>query len=225
MQENVMNHGRYGQYDRIVFVDTETDGLRPAQDHIIELAAVAFERSGAAFRPAGEMSVLVRLPEGEALPEVIERITNITSAMLDREGVPEEVALRKFLALLGSGRTLIVGYNAQFDLEMILNAMRRQGDGCEVLLDADYLDPLTAYRIRYPDRDHRLSSALAAYGIDSASSTHRAMDDVKTLIALTEAMSAEDGDGLMACVNVFGYRRKYGLHGERLPGVTYIMQD
>ena len=59
----------FDRYKALVIFDTETSGLNPGDDQIIELAALRVERTQAgALRIAGKMDTFIRLPEGERLP-------------------------------------------------------------------------------------------------------------------------------------------------------------
>ena len=67
------------RYKALVIFDTETSGLNPGDDQIIELAALRVERTTAgALRIAGKMDTFIKLPEGEQLPENIVTLTGIT---------------------------------------------------------------------------------------------------------------------------------------------------
>lgn len=69
----------FDRYKALVIFDTETSGLNPGDDQIIELAALRVERTQAgALRIAGKMDTFIRLPEGERLPENIVTLTGIT---------------------------------------------------------------------------------------------------------------------------------------------------
>ena len=56
----------FDRYKALVIFDTETSGLNPEDDQIIELAALRVERTAAgAMRIAGKMDTFIKLPEGE----------------------------------------------------------------------------------------------------------------------------------------------------------------
>ena len=69
----------FDRYKALVIFDTETSGLNPGDDQIIELAALRVERTQTgALRIAGKMDTFIKLPEGEKLPENIVTLTGIT---------------------------------------------------------------------------------------------------------------------------------------------------
>ena len=72
------------RYKALVIFDTETSGLNPGDDQIIELAALRVERTQTgALRIAGKMDTFIKLPEGEKLPENIVTLTGITDRLLE----------------------------------------------------------------------------------------------------------------------------------------------
>ena len=208
------------QFDRIVVFDTETTGIEFGQDEIIELGAAAFSPAG----ETGSMDLLIRLTPGRTLPPFITQLTGITPEQLDREGVEKSAACDAFCTLMGEGeRTLLAAYNAQFDLNFLYHFLRPFGR-VEVLRVPRFLDVLTVYRDRR-DYPHKLSDAIAAYGLeDQAVNSHRAVDDARAAAVLLGAM-AEERDDLLQYVDLFGYSPKYGVSGRRIASVAYRPQS
>ena len=84
----------FDRYKALVIFDTETSGLNPEDDQIIELAALRVERTAAgAMRIAGKMDTFIKLPEGEQFPENIVTLTGITDRLLEAEGVQPSEAV------------------------------------------------------------------------------------------------------------------------------------
>ena len=80
------------RYKALVIFDTETSGLNPGDDQIIELAALRVERTQTgALRIAGKMDTFIKLPDGEKLPENIVTLTGITDRLLEhgRQPLPQ----------------------------------------------------------------------------------------------------------------------------------------
>ena len=204
-------------YDGVLALDTETTGITPSRDRIIELAVTRLERGEA----VGEMDRLIRLEPGRRLPPKIVEITHITDAMLEEEGVDQETACREFLELLAGERIQIIAYNAHFDLSFLYYFLRAQGQA-HGLRGVKMLDALTVYKDRRP-YPHRLENAIAAYGLTDVQNSHRAIDDTAAMLALLEAMAKEEDD-LDRYVNLFGYNPRYGVSGPRIGSVTYLPQ-
>lgn len=214
-----MMESLWRRFDRIVVFDTETTGIEFGTDRIIEIGAVSLERG----EETGSFNALVRLPEGEMLPPFITSLTGITDGQLQAEGVEPEVAAESFCRLLdGAERSLLVAYNAQFDLNFLYYFLRPCGR-VSILKAPRFLDALTVYRDRR-DYPHKLCNAIEAYGLsDSAVNSHRAVDDARATVQLLEAMAAERDD-LGRYVDLFGTHPKYGVSGRRISSVTYRRQ-
>ena len=198
-------------------MDTETTGIRYHRDRIIELAVTRLE--GGAV--TGEMDRLIRLDPGKTLPPEIVEITHITDEMLAAQGVDQETACREFLSLLEGERPLLIAYNAHFDLSFLFYFLNQFGQAHR-LRGVQMLDALTIYKDRRP-YPHRLENAIAAYGLSDVRNSHRAIDDTAAMLALLEAMAAEEDD-LGRYVNLFGFNPRYGVEGRKIRSVTYLPQ-
>ncbi len=211
----------FGRYDRLVLFDTETTGLSYSRDEIIEFAAVAVERQNGEAAVIQEYDSLVALSPGGFVPPKIQDLTGISTQDLRERGVSKERVCRD-IAELVQGRTLLLAYNAHFDLSFLYYLLLRSGDPA-ILKGKDKLDLLTVYRDRhsYP---HRLSNAIAQYGLNGkVANSHRAIDDVLATLAVMAAMEEEKAD-LERYVNLFGYNAKYGIEGKAIGSVTYRPQ-
>lgn len=214
-------HKFFEKYDRLVLFDTETTGLAYSRDEIIEFAAVALELQGGEVTVTEEYDQLISLSPGGFVPRKIEQLTGITNQDLREKGVPKTRVCCD-IARLFQGNTLLLAYNAHFDLSFLFYMLLRDGDPT-VLKGKDKLDLLTVYKDRrsYP---HRLCNAIEAYGLsDKVVNSHRAVDDVLATVEVMKAMEAERDD-LLNYVNLFGYNPKYGLEGKPIGSVTYKAQ-
>lgn len=210
----------FKDFDNIVVLDTETTGLSFKTDEIIELAMLRVCAAGGSYRVAEEYDSFISLTPGRRLlPKIIE-LTGITDEMLAAEGVPKEQAACALAEMLSRERTLLVAYNAQFDLCFLYYFLARFGKA-SALKDIKMLDALTVYRDRRPF-PHKLSDAVAAYELKTQN-THRAIDDTRAAFELLCAMSEECAD-LERYINLFGYNSKYGVSGPRISSVRYLPQ-
>ena len=214
-------HKFFEKYDRLVLFDTETTGLVYSRDEIIEFAAVALELRGGEVTVIEEYDQLISLSPGCFVPQKIEQLTGITNQDLREKGVPKTRVCCD-IARLFQGNTLLLAYNAHFDLSFLFYMLLRNGDPT-ILKGKDKLDLLTVYKDRrsYP---HRLCNAIEAYGLsDKVVNSHRAVDDVLATVEVMKAMEAERDD-LLNYVNLFGYNPKYGVEGKPIGSVTYKAQ-
>lgn len=208
------------QFDRIVVFDTETTGIQHKTDEIIEIGIM--QASFGADRPVPEREddLLIRLTPGKTLPPFITNLTGITDEMLRTQGVDKAEACRILEPFFTGGRTLLVAYNAQFDL-CFLYYFLRNFDRAGLLRGVRMLDAMTVYKDRRP-YPHKLQNAIDAYGLETQN-THRAVDDARATLELLYAMAAEQDD-LDRYVNLFGYNPKYGVSGPRISSVCYVPQ-
>ncbi|MBQ9148410.1 MAG: 3'-5' exonuclease [Oscillospiraceae bacterium] len=211
----------FSKYDRLVLFDTETTGLLYSRDEIIEFAAVVVERRNGVATVIQEYDELVALSPGGFVPPKIQELTGISTQDLRERGLPKTRVARDIGEMI-RGNTLLLAYNAHFDLSFLYYFLLRDGDPL-VLKGKDKLDLLTVYKDRhaYP---HRLCNAIEAYGLTGkVCNSHRAVDDVLATVAVMEAMEQERDD-LEQYINLFGYNPKYGVEGKPIGSVTYKPQ-
>ena len=211
----------FSKYDRLVLFDTETTGLLYARDEIIEFAAVVVEKVNGIPKVVQEYDELIALSPGGFVPPKIEQLTGITTQDLREKGLPKTRVARDVAEMI-RGNTLLLAYNAHFDLSFLFYFLLRHGDAA-VLKGKDKLDLYTVYRDRKPF-PHKLCNAIEAYGLTGkVVNSHRAVDDVLATVAVMEEMEKEKDD-LMCYVNLFGYNPKYGIDGKPIGSVTYKPQ-
>ena len=212
----------FSQYDRLVLFDTETTGLQFARDEIIEFAAVVVEQRDGKAVILEEYDELITLSPGNIVPPMIESLTGITTQDIAEKGIPKEQVCRDIARMI-AGNTLLLAYNAHFDLSFLFYLLLRSGDPA-ILKGKDKLDLLTVYKDRhsYP---HKLCNAIEVYSLSGqVVNSHRAVDDVIATVAVMKAMEQERAD-LERYVNLFGYNPKYGVDGKPIGSVTYKPQQ
>ena len=211
----------FSKYDRLVIFDTETTGLQYNRDEIIEFAAVVVEQRDGKAEIIEEYDELITLSPGGFVPPKIVELTGITNEDIRQRGIPKTRVCCDIARMI-RGNTLLLAYNAHFDLSFLYYLLLREGDPM-ILKGKDKLDLLTVYKDRhsYP---HKLCNAIEVYGLSGqVVNSHRAVDDVIATVAVMKAMEAEKAD-LQNYVNLFGYNPKYGVDGKPISTVTYKPQ-
>ena len=211
----------FARYDKLVLFDTETTGLSFSRDEIIEFAAVVVEQQNGVPVVTEEYDQLIALSPGGFVPPMIQQLTGISNEDLQERGI-SKTRVCCDIARMIAGNTLLLAYNAHFDLSFLYYLLLREGDP-SVLKGKDKLDLLTVYKDRhsYP---HKLCNAIEVYGLSGkVVNSHRAVDDVLATVEVMKAMEAERAD-LERYVNLFGYNPKYGIEGKPIGSVTYKPQ-
>ena len=211
----------FNRYDRLVLFDTETTGLAFSRDEIIEFAAVVLERRDGQIQVVQTYDELISLSPDGYVPAKIEQLTGITNQDLRERGIPKTRVCCD-IARMVEGNTLLLAYNAHFDLSFLFYMLLRDGDPA-ILKGKDKLDLLTVYKDRH-SFPHKLCNAIEAYGLSGqVVNSHRAVDDVLATVEVMKAMEAERAD-LEKYINLFGYHPTYGVDGKKIGSVTYKPQ-
>ena len=211
----------FSKYDRLVLFDTETTGLLYSRDEIIEFAAIVVEQRNGIPTVLQEYDQLISLSPGGFVPPKIQELTGISTQDLREKGLPKTRVARDIAEMI-RGNTLLLAYNAHFDLSFLFYFLLRDGDPA-ILKGKDKLDLLTVYRDRRPF-PHKLTNAIDAYGLSGkVVNSHRAVDDVLATLAVMEEMEKERQD-LDQYINLFGYIPKFGIDGKPIGSVTYKPQ-
>ena len=183
------------RYKALVIFDTETSGLDPEDNQIIELAALRVERTTAgALRIAGKMDTFIKLPEGEQLPENIVTLTGITDRML--QGMPTAgAAMMRFHQWIDhvwpAGEPLtIIAHNAQFDVSF-LDVAERVYDPTSPVFDCKWAcTKEMSWELNPQKRHHRVADLIVDYHIGDVEE-HRALSDAIQEQMLYQALCAE----------------------------------
>ena len=212
----------FAKYDRLFLFDTETTGLAFSRDEIIEFAAVVVEQKDGKAVITEEYDQLITLTPGNTVPPEIVSLTGITNEDIAAKGISKAQVCADIGRMI-EGNTLLLAYNAHFDLSFLFYLLLRHADPC-ILKGKDKLDLLTVYKDRhsYP---HKLCNAIEVYDLaGKVVNSHRAVDDVIATVAVMEEMEKEKED-LMRYVNLFGYNPKYGVSGKPIGSITYKPQQ
>ncbi|MCH9609904.1 MAG: 3'-5' exonuclease DinG [Chlamydiales bacterium] len=153
---------------RPIYYDTETTGVRSAEDRIIEIAAFDSDRKK-------EFSMLVN--PGIPIPPDATAIHGITDEMVKEAPSFKEVG-EAFITFCGEEGVLIAHNNDNFDRHFLTNEAARHGFTFPEWEMVDSLKWARKYRPDLPK--HSLQFLRQIYGV-AENRAHRALDDVKVL--------------------------------------------
>lgn len=149
-----------------VVFDLETTGLDSSCDSIIEIAAIRVSND----RIIEEFQTLVN--PNAPIDDFIMHLTGISNEMVSDAPLIESV-LPAFLRFIGDD--IVIGHNANFDVNFIYDACVRLG---LPPIRNDFVDTLRLSRLLCPEEEHhRLSDLVNRYGL-APGTAHRAMADV-----------------------------------------------
>lgn len=159
-----------------VAIDTETTGLDPEWDGLIEIAAVRV-REG---QIVGRFSSLVN--PGDYVDEFITELTGITNEML-QAAPTQETVMPRFMEFIED--SILLAHNANFDINFLYDAA--EAAGCAPLCN-HFVDTMRISRKVFRELPHhRLSDIVTACGV-SQSEAHRAEADARAVVECYETM-------------------------------------
>lgn len=153
-----------------VALDTETTGLQPIVHRLVEIGAVRFRLDG------WELATFQQLIDPEIpIPPEVQQVHGITDEMVRRKPTIEHV-LPQFIEFLGESDTILLAYNAPFDLSFLAMALTRLGIAYP---PHSLFDTLEMARRLYPAwPSHSLENL--AIGLNVANKAeHRALSDAR----------------------------------------------
>lgn len=162
----------------LLSVDTETSGVNPFEDRIVEVAAVEVLPD---LSTANPWSMVVN--PGIEIPEGAANIHGITTERAQVEGVTPAAALAVLAERIWDhidahhGRAAIVMYNARFDWPLVLTEAERHG--IDIPCFASILDPYLIDRMadRYRKGKRQLTLVAGHYGVELGDAAHGALAD------------------------------------------------
>ena len=176
-------------------LDLETTGLSFRTEKITEVGIIKIKNG----EVIDEFECFVN-PEKPIPPEVVE-VTHITDDMVkDAETIDKIIP--KIIDFIGD--SVLVAHNADFDMGFLRYNFEQYG----YKFDSTYIDTLRLAKVIFPDfKKYKLGIIAEKLGIEVIVA-HRALDDVKTLVAVFNEMvkqAKENGAKIIDDLdNVFG---------------------
>lgn len=176
----------------LLSVDTETTGVDPSTDRIVEIAAVTINRHGEIVHAWSNI-----VDPGIPIPDEAANVHGITTGQAIMEGCAPTVALRAVGELIAAHPGPVVIYNARFDWPLLITEAERHD---LIWPDAPLLDPLVLDKHvdRFRKGSRKLIDTAAHYGVTlTADEAHGARSDataagliMRRLIDKTPAIAA-----------------------------------
>ena len=152
--------------------DTETTGLEPKTNRVVEAGAIRFDARGIISR----FNVLIN--PGMPMPAEVTKINGITDAMLAKQPAAA-VVIPDFLRFIGD--SVLIAHNAQFDINFMNEELARLG---KPPLGNKVIDTLLFAREVFPGLpNYKLQTLATKFGI-TAIDAHRAEDDARVCMEL-----------------------------------------
>lgn len=186
-------------------IDTETTGLDPQYDKIIEMAAIKI-RDG---KEVARYETLVN-PE-QPIDDFITDLTGITNEELSTAPVAGD-CLPDFVDFIGDD--IVVGHNVHFDINFIYDALLACG---YAPIKNDFVDTLRLSRRVRPDLEHhRLCDMAAAYSVPQPVA-HRSLADCQTAIGVLDALAA---DAAAREIDLQARKKHYGASASKVSDIV-----
>lgn len=174
---------------RPIFYDTETTGIKPDKDRVIEIAA---------FDPVLNRTFEKLVNPGIPIPAEATAIHNISNEMV--ADAPSFAQIGQEFAEFCEGDVVLIAHNNDgFDVHFLRNEFNRHS---LTMPEWKFFDTLKWARRYRPDLPrHTLQYLREMYGIP-ANNAHRALDDVVVLHRVYELMTDDLGiENVMALMN------------------------
>ena len=160
-----------GMLEKFIAFDTETTGLDPEKDGIVELGAVVFEHGV----PTETFQSYVNA--GIRISEEVSALNHITNEMLQAAPTEEIIypELMRFLGTAAKGETMICGHVAAFDLSFLCKTLGWLG----ITANFRFVDT-RQLATQIPELTHHSLAAVAEYFNVPHEHAHQAKEDALT---------------------------------------------
>ncbi len=170
----------YDEEDLVIF-DTETTGLNPDTDDIIQIAAVRVRRGKVVGKPFN-----IILETDKELPATVGGHPNpMLEVYRNSRRHPRAEGLRMFMDYCKDN--VLVGHNVEYDYQILRNNLLREktlNSQLSILNSTRYFDTLKYIRLVRPRlRHYRLEQLIETLHLEGQNS-HRADDDIMATLSL-----------------------------------------
>lgn len=158
-----------------VSFDTETTGLNPATERILEYGAIRFDAQGVQESKNWLINPRRRIQAGAR------KVHGITHDMVKRERIFRTV-YPEIMAFIDD--SVLLAHNARFDVNFFSAEIKRNG---KPLPGSIVIDTLPLFRAWFPDAPAHNLTTLADYLNISGDGFHRGMSDAAYVVAIFQA--------------------------------------
>jgi len=200
--------------------DTETTGLSPVMDRVVEIGAVKFDTDG---KILGEFQALIN-PE-RLIPPHVTAVHGITNEDV-RDALPAGSVLPGFLEFLGTRDNVLIAHNASFDAGFIGAELDRAGLGGDGHMILDTLS--MSRRVLKGSQSHSLDFIARDLEID-AGGHHRALADSEitkeVFLQLLDRMpGVESLEDLLDFTRVYRFTCYSSIPGKGVEGFEHFQR-
>lgn len=157
--------------DDYIVIDTETTGLDPRYDSIIEIGAIKV-RNNKVIESFNTLIKPNRTSKSGYISSFITELTGISNDMIEQNGISEFEAMQQFNDFIKDD--ILVGHNINFDVNFLYDSFI---DQLEVPMINSFIDVLRIARKQLKElKHHRLEDLMKHYNI-SSDNQHRAKED------------------------------------------------
>lgn len=200
-------------YDETIYFDTETTGLNHYSDTITELAYLTETNQIA-------LDKYIKISDDQPYSLDAINITGITREFLKANGENRDEVITEFYnKIYENDNTLLIAHNISFDVSFIKTEFEKLNLEWKKI---DVLDTLTVFKDMAP-YPHKLKDAINYFNIKGVQNSHRAIDDVIALKAVTESMISRN-ENMSKYINLIGYNPRYGYNQTILDYCKYRPQ-
>jgi len=172
-------------HSEIIIFDTETTGLKPADDRILELSAQKFAIQGENLTMVDELHTYIKPPF--AIDPKITELNGITNEFLADKPVEEEAFVEIF-TFFGEQPQILCAYNTPFDVRFLQALYKRQEKS---LMPKYQIDVLAMARDLVKSApNYQLETIAGVYGL-AGEEFHTASFDTDITVKLFELFYGE----------------------------------
>lgn len=193
-----------------IAIDTETTGINPWENELLEIGAVCFDINGIISR----FQALI-IPEKEQDPRAKE-IHKITDEEIKKHGIPLKEAMEKFLKFIhDSGDFPFIFHNAPFDVSFLYQALQKTNLNIPTNY---YYDNFYISKKNFSSRvGHSLKALKEHYGIENFES-HRALADAEvTALIFLKSLQEKEITSKKKYNSFLRYHRTFDTFELKLP--------